>query len=62
MAVSRSWPDEEDQRLCLEFMTEFPTEGPGLCYLFGAYRGRGVAREYAAELVRLLMPRDPEKA
>jgi len=34
------WPSEQDQRICAEFMTRFPGEGPGLCYLFGAYRAR----------------------
>jgi hypothetical protein len=45
-------PSAEDQRVCAEFMTRFPVEGPGLCYLFGAYRARGLSREQAAAQVR----------
>ena len=54
------WPDAEDQQICLALMTQFPAEGPGLCFLFGAYRARGVTRASAAELVRHLLPRDQD--
>lgn len=46
------WPDVADQRICAEFMTRFPSEGPGMCYLFGALRGQGFTRAQAARLVR----------
>jgi hypothetical protein len=56
------WPSEDDQRICEEFMTRFPVEGPGLCYLFGAYRARGLTREQAAATVRALMAEEKDTA
>jgi hypothetical protein len=51
--MAASWlPNEDEQRLCQECMTRFPVEGPGLCYLFGAYRAQGLTREQAAAKVR----------
>jgi hypothetical protein len=55
------WPSEDDQRVCQECMTRFPVEGPGLCYLFGAYRARGFAREQAAAQVRAHLAREEER-
>jgi hypothetical protein len=56
------WPTEAEQRLCQECMTRFPIEGPGLCYLFGAYRARGFSREQAAAQVRALLAQEEETA
>jgi len=59
MEARRSiWPDTADQRLCQEFMTRFPHEGPGMCYLFGALRAQGCSRQDAARLVREQGPRE----
>jgi hypothetical protein len=59
--MAASWlPNEDEQRICQEFMTRFPVEGPGLCYLFGAYRARGLTREQAAAKVRALMAGEKE--
>jgi hypothetical protein len=54
-------PNDEEQRICQEFMTRFPVEGPGLCYLFGASRACGLSREQAAAQVRALMAREEER-
>ena len=55
------WPSAEDQRVCAAFMTRFPVEGPGLCYLFGAYRAQGLTREQAAAKVRAHLAREEER-
>jgi hypothetical protein len=54
MALSRYWPDEEVERVCRGFIADFPRHWPGLCYLFGVYRSRGLEREAAAAVVRTL--------
>jgi hypothetical protein len=44
------WPDEGDQKVCLQFMREDPVRGFGMCYLFGAYRQAGWERDIAAQM------------
>jgi hypothetical protein len=56
------WPTEEEQRICQEFLTRFPVEGPGLCYLFGAYRAQGLTREQAAAKVRAHLTHEEARA
>jgi hypothetical protein len=55
------WPTEDEQRICQECMTRFPVEGPGLCYLFGAYRAQGLPREQAAAKVRAHLAHEEER-
>jgi hypothetical protein len=54
-------PTDEEQRICQACMTRFPVEGPGLCYLFGAYRAQGLTREQAAAKVRAHLAREEER-
>ena len=50
METRTFWPDTQDQAICASFLHDFPVEGYGLCYLFGALRGSGCSREVARAL------------
>ena len=46
------WPDEAEQALCRQFLTELRHQGYGMCYLLGVYRGRGLSLAEAEQLIR----------
>jgi len=41
-----------DQAICEDLMQEYPALGWALCSLFGVYRGYGIGRDEAYQIVR----------
>lgn len=54
------WPDANDQALVAYLMQEYPDLGPGMCFLFGAYRQAGVERLAAFDMAHEAI-RSPQK-
>jgi hypothetical protein len=52
MDTKSCWPDDKDQTLIRQLLTEFGEQGYGLCYRLGAYRAQGLSHAEAAQRLR----------